>query len=63
MKIRIEYKLSSDREARRKEVSAIEATVAACHPDFTVWEVWELTPCERRTACNVVMIELREKKQ
>ncbi|MAK37408.1 MAG: hypothetical protein CMC15_14730 [Flavobacteriaceae bacterium] len=63
MKIRIEYKLSSDRESRRKEVSAIESTIAACHPDLIVWEVWELMPCERRTACNVIMIELREKKQ
>jgi len=40
MKIRIEYKPSSDRLTRHKELSAIEAAIAACHPGFIVHESW-----------------------
>ncbi len=40
MKIRIEYKLSSDRIVSHKELCAIEATIRACRPDYYIYESW-----------------------
>ena len=40
MRITINHKLSSERIARHKELCAIEATIAACHPGFIVHESW-----------------------
>ncbi len=55
MKIRIEHNLSSERIARHKELCAIEATIAACHPEFIVHESW--------ADGDAIVYELREKKQ
>lgn len=55
MKIRINHKLSSERIARHRELCAIEATVAACHPGFIVHESW--------ADGEAIIYELREKKQ
>ena len=55
MKIRIEYKLSSDRITAHKELCAIESTIAACHPGFIVHESW--------ADGDAIVYELREKKQ
>ena len=54
MKIRIEYKLSSDRIISHRELCAIEATIRACRPDYYIYESW--------SAGDDLVFELRKKE-
>ena len=55
MKLRIEYKLSSDQITSHKELSAIEATLRACFRGEYIHESW--------SSGNDLVFELRKKKE
>ena len=55
MKIRIEYKLSSDRIMSHKELCAIEATLRACFRGEYIHESWGVD--------GGIIYELRKKEE